>query len=248
MRGAAALAVLAMMVGSALAQTASPVAATPAAGDATSEPAQATQPADRFRGEYAIMASTLNLSESQRGSLTAILEQHEEAVDQWEQTSGDKATRLGLDLRQARQAKDEPLQQKLIAQIDELKAQRTELQVQKEAKIQVLLSPEQRLTWETFRLRREAMRRYKRAQLSQDQIVRVEQMCSLSASQVVLAPDGSARKQIRDKVFSDMSMQVLTPDQRAVLEAPVQRHHGDRPVAANVDSVPGPDAEAGHTP
>jgi len=212
----------------------------PAPKAPASQPATTTAPGQGLQGEYRILASVVHLTASQQVMLGDLARQRAKAMEDWDKAHADETTRLRLSLRQARVAKDEQAQQRLGEALGVLESQREALRQQHEAKIEQLMTADQRLAWEQFRLRRMAMRRFQRARLSEEQVQRLEQICSQMAGQVLAVESWEARQQLRNRCLESIAQQVLTLDQRQALESPIQRHRGSRPAPAGVEAVPGP--------
>jgi hypothetical protein len=99
------------------------------------------------------------------------------------------------------------------------------IETEHQAKILAVLTAEQRETWEGFRLWRDLMRRYRRAELSDEQKAQVRALADAAAKEF-LAVQGEeqeahkAKEKIQKQLRQRVEAEVLTDEQKAKLSAP----------------------------
>ena len=174
-----------------------------------------------LRGEYAIMASECQLTDAQKAALEAALAAKEEAM----KAGKEKADALKKDLAAAKEKKDEEAVKRIGGEIKALQTERGAVETEHQGKILGCLSPEQRTTWEGFKLYRGLMYRYSKAELDEGQKAKVRGLAN-EAAKKMLAVEGAGKEaeDAKDKIEKDLKASVendvLTAEQKEKLNAP----------------------------
>jgi len=169
--------------------------------------ARVRKPKSLIRGEYAIMASELKLTDEQKTKLVEIIKTQGEA----KKALSEKAAPIKKELAEAKKAKDKDKMKELGAKLKEL---RGDPKADKAA-IMALLSDEQKTAWAGFNLYRNACRKFGRAKLTDDQKQAIREICTKSGIKTTgdRKADNAALKNLIEKI----STEVLTDAQREAL-------------------------------
>jgi len=170
--------------------------------------ARVKKPKSPFRGEYAIMASLLKMTDAQKAQLTEILK----AQGASKKASAEAAKPIKIQLAAAKKAGDKAKVKELNAK---LKALRGDPKASK-AKVIAILTPEQKAEWAKFGLYRRVCSKFGRAKLTDDQKTTVRDMCAKSDVKTTgdKKADAAAMKGLTDKIAAD----VLTDAQREAIK------------------------------
>lgn len=178
---------------------------------------------DALKGEYGIMASVLQLTDEQKAKLKDALEAEKKAVEEWNTSAdGRKLADLEKAAKEARTAGNKEESKKLAEQIKPLAAARRKLQAEKQAAVLAILTAEQKIQWESFKLNRQLMGRYKKLNLTQDQEKQVKELCDAAAKEVAGATDRKAQSAVTKRLQADVEAKVLTDAQREELKKAAQ--------------------------
>lgn len=236
MRRSVASAVLAVLLvavagGQALGQT-QPAAAVeriaPPAAEAAREAASAPASQPALRGEYAILASQAALSEEQRAALAQRVAARQAALEAWDAENGEK---LEETARQARATRDPAAAEPLREQRDALRAQRAALAERHDREVLAVLTPEQRATWEAFRLNRQALRRCAGAELTDEQRAQILSLCQAAIRQAAQTEAPPAYERVQAALNETIEREVLTDAQREA----IRRRPTSRPASRPAD-------------
>jgi len=134
-----------------------------AAAKEKSEAKEKSAPA--LKGEYAIMASELKLTAEQQTEVAAKLAAREESIAAWQKDNMQKLETAQEALKKARESGDKGAAKKLGEEIKAINESRDKIMTDTAAAIRAILTPEQQQAWEGFSLYRQAMARYRKAEL-----------------------------------------------------------------------------------
>lgn len=197
-------------------------AAKPAAKEAKAKPALA--------GEWAIMASELNLSEDQKAQLAAKVQDRDTKMKAWDAEHGTKLAEAKAAAKAAREAKDKDKAAAANKEVESLTEGQAKVKTEADAAIHAILTPAQAKTWEGFTLSRTTLGSLSKAKLTDAQKAEIRARAQ-KASDSVAGNDPKARmaaaRALRDSVVAE----VLTAEQRAEI-APAAKHAADAAPAA----------------
>jgi len=173
-----------------------------------------------LRGEYAIMASELKLTDEQQKQLLEIVKARAEA----RKAKNAEAAELKKQYNEAKKAKDKAKANELRAK---LKALRGDPKADR-AKILAILTDEQKAQWSVFQLYRNVCRKFGRAKLTDDQKTAIRALCAKDASK--LTGDRKADAAVMKSLAKRISADILTDEQReAMTKKRPPRRKKDKP-------------------
>ena len=176
------------------------------------------KPKSALRGEYAIMASELKLTQEQQAKFVETIKAQSEA----KKALVEKAAPIKKELAEARKAKDKDKVKELGAKLKELQGDPKA----DKAAIMALLSDEQKAAWAGFELYRNALRKFGKAKLTDDQKKAARDICT--TSDVKLTGDRKADAAALKALTEKISTNVLTDEQRTAM-APKPKVKKDKP-------------------
>jgi len=176
-----------------------------------------------LKGEYAIMASELKLTAEQKADLAAKVKAKEEALNAWENANRDKLKAAQEAVKKGRESGDKQAAEKAAEELKTLRGAMENIQADATAAIRAVLTPEQQQAWEGFSLYRQAMARYKKADLTEDQQKKIRELCNAGGKEVA---SGKAKDEVRKTLEKDIAA-VLTPAQKEALK-PAEKAAGDK--------------------
>ncbi|MBT3202185.1 MAG: hypothetical protein HN350_19960 [Phycisphaerales bacterium] len=191
--------------------------------------ARVKKPKSPFRGEYAIMASQLKMTDAQKAQLTEIVKAQSAAKKAY----AEAAKPIQTELAAAKKAGDKTKAKELGAK---LKALRGDPKATT-AKVMAILTPEQKAEWAKFGLYRRVCSKFGRAKLTDEQKTTVRDMCTKSDIKTTgdRKADAAALKSLTDKIAAE----VLTDAQREAIK-PKPRVKKEKPAGAKKPRVKKP--------
>lgn len=176
----------------------------------------------KLRGEWAIMASELKLGDEQKAKLTEAVTAVETARSDWNKANGAKLEELNKAQKAARDANDKTKAKEISDQITALKVEQTKAIAAAEAKIQDVLTPEQKAQWQGFVVYRNLLSRFRKAELTDEQKTKVKAVAAEGAKQMATAGDAKAKSAL-SKSLEKQVTELLTPEQVAKMKAPAPK-------------------------
>ena len=171
-----------------------------------------------LRGEYAIMASTLKFTDAQKAELADKLKACAEASKKWREDNKDKLAEIKKQQAEARKNKDKDAMKKVAEQSKELRAEEAKIRGAAVAAAKAVLTDEQKQQWAGFMVYRQVMRKFKKAELTEEQDKKVREMCDAKAKDIP-EDDKKARGQAYKALSTAITDSILTADQKAKLTA-----------------------------
>ena len=181
-----------------------------------------------LRGEYAIMAKVLEFTEDQKTQLGTALTACATEAKTWRETNADKLAEIKKQQAEARKNKDKDAMKKVAEQSKALRDEEAKIKGKSIAAAKALLTPEQKAKWDGFTVYRMAMRRIKKAELTDEQDAKVRQICTAKAAEIL-----GAEKKAQGKAYKELTTaiidSVLTAEQKAKLTAkPAKKDPADK--------------------
>jgi Spy/CpxP family protein refolding chaperone len=176
-----------------------------------------------LKGEYAIMAGELKFTAEQKADLAAKVKARDEAVSAWENANRDKLKAAQETVKKARESGDKQGAEKAGEELKALRGAMEKIQADAAAAIRAVLTPEQQQAWEGFSLSRQAMARYKKVDLAEDQQKKIRELCNAAGKEVA---GGKAKDEVRKALEKDIAA-LLTPAQKDALK-PAEKAAGDK--------------------
>jgi len=185
--------------------------------------------ASALRGEYGIMASVLKFDDAQKAKLIEVVKANKTAEQEWAASAdGQKMQELSKAYAEARKGDDKEKAKSLSTQLKALKESRAKLATAGKERVMAVLSDEQKTAWAAFGLQRTAMRRYKRLNLTEDQLKQVTELCAEAVKNRPAGTDRKALAAANKKLMGDIAEKVLTDAQREELKKPVEKQPRDK--------------------
>jgi len=182
-------------------------------GEAKAKKPKGEKGGGEIRGEYAILASECNLTPEQKQELADRLKASKEAMAQWQKENGEKAKDLQAKMKAAKEAGNKEEAKRIGQELKTLMQERERLHQQNMDAVYGMLTAEQKAKWNGFKLYRQAMMRYKKLDLSEDQTAKIRALADETAKGVDPA-DRKAAKQAMMTLAEKVETGVLTPEQR----------------------------------
>ncbi len=170
-----------------------------------------------LRGEYAIMANVVGMSEQQRNRFAEKLTARNKAMAECKKKNAEKMKQLSRAMKQAKADNDEEKIKELKAGMKELKQEQKQVSEKCKAEMMSVLTPQQRNEWEGFKVYRKLMRKYGKLELTDRQKTKVRSICKEYGEKLNSASP-KEQKQITQQI-RERAEQVLTEEQRAALKA-----------------------------
>jgi len=184
------------------------------------KPTDKPKPAStELKGEYAIMAAELKLTDEQKAKLDGIIKTHKAALEAWMKDKGPKLKELQKSLGELRKAgkKDDPKVKELQDQIKPLTDEQAKMREAQQTEVMSILTDEQKAAWKVFKLYTGQCNRYRKAELTDDQKTKVKELCAAAVKDM---GDGKDRKAVAeaDKKLQAGILALLSADQKAKME------------------------------
>jgi len=193
------------------------------------KPAKAKKNRSLLRGEYSIMASVLEMDDAQKEKLVEALKANRASLEQWKAgPAGQKLAELVKAYGEARRAGEKAKLKEIAQEMTALKEAAEKLEQENKQRIMGVLTDEQKNRWAAFCVERQILRKFSKAELTEEQKKRIKDMCLAS----VKAPapdedDRKARAKATRKLAGQVEQEVLTADQRDSLKKPARREEKD---------------------
>ena len=166
-----------------------------------------------LRAAHAIMAKVCELSEDQKKEIAKIRDAGVEAAKQWKQDNAEKLKELQESLNKAKEAGDEEAIKKATAELAAVKAQLAAISKKTRAEIMAVLTDEQKAKWHKYSLFTSVKRRFKAANLTDEQIEQIKALCDKTDPNVDLSDD-KARLKVLHSLYAQVEKDILTDEQR----------------------------------
>lgn len=178
-------------------------------GTASSKPAK---DAKGLKGEYSMLEKEASLTEDQKAKLEQRVKAFEEATANWEKENGEKLKDAQAKVKESKDADAKKIVTDLTAAKEQL---RTELWKD----IDAMLTPEQLQKYEAFKLYRESMRAFSKADLTDAQKQQARDLCDSSSKDISALKDEKEIKTAKANLQGKIEA-LLTPEQKAAMAAP----------------------------
>lgn len=169
--------------------------------------------------EFDLMVRELKLTAEQQAKVGEKFQAMEKALADWDKENLARFEKIEEAIENARKAGNSDEVQRLFQQKTDLKDERAKLAEKFMREILALLTPEQQLEWEGFKLYQQMVARYKALKLTDDQLVKLRELCRQSAKEETATRDKDGNvATVRAKLIKDIREQVLTQEQRDKLD------------------------------
>jgi Spy/CpxP family protein refolding chaperone len=169
-------------------------------------------------GVTAKLVDELKLDDATRAKFNEQLKANRTALGEWMKTNGEKLKLLRKDMAEARKNRDKDKAKLLGTEMKALYGGRAKVEAEGNEKLMALLTDEQKSAWSGLGLSMKVLGRYRRCKLTEDQVVKVREMCVAAAKEI---GDGKDRKAVgvaMRKLNGEIVKDVLTDEQRAKMK------------------------------
>jgi len=167
------------------------------------------------------LARECKLTAKQQADAKEKLKAHEAALAAWDKANAQKVEAAEAAAKDARAGSDADAKKKTSAELRALRTAREESAAQATAAVLTVLTPEQKAAWDGYQLYRSIAARYRRAELTEEQLAKVKAGCAVAAKQLAEIGDDPkakrAERAITSKLRWAIDVFVLTPEQREAL-------------------------------
>lgn len=163
------------------------------------------------------MTKVLALNDDMQAKVKAKVDAGKAAMDKWATDNKDKMDQNQKDMKAAREASDKAAGAKAQEAQKALEADRAKLMWDSQQDTLSLLTPEQRLTWQSYVVAKGAKTMFAKVELTDAQNAKIDELSKDAGKQVVDAKDAKAVNEIQMKFSKSVRETVLTDDQRAKL-------------------------------
>lgn len=189
---------------------------------AVAAPREAKSAADEVQEEQSLIARECKLSGEQQTALAERFKLKQAALEAWDKANADKLKAAEEAAKTARQGTDEAAKRKAGSDMRTLKTERTQSAAEADKAILAVLTEQQRITFEGVKLAESTLPRYRKANLTDDQVTKVKAACAIAAKDLSGFPgddkkDKQGRTTIQKSLKWAIDNVILTPEQRAVI-------------------------------
>ncbi|MHC4200361.1 MAG: hypothetical protein ACYSU0_10240 [Planctomycetota bacterium] len=161
------------------------------------------------------------LSEDQQADVRAKIKARDEILAKWDTENAEKMQAAETAAQDAKDAGDADKRKEASRTLRDLRTEREESAGDAGAEILKVLTPEQKAAWQGYLLYQSTVKRYRRAELDEEQQKKIRDACDVAAKELGEvdqdAKPGKAQKAISEKLRWAIDVFVLTGDQREAL-------------------------------
>ncbi|MBC8374253.1 MAG: hypothetical protein ISS69_00990 [Phycisphaerae bacterium] len=162
------------------------------------------------------------LTDKQQTAVKEKIKARDAALAAWDKTNAEKVQAAETAAKDARGKQDADAKKTTGAQLRELKNARNEAGAQTTAAVMAVLTPKQKTDWDTYQLYKSTIARYRKAELTEEQLARVKLACAAAAKEIGELDDSDSKYkkvagQINKQLRWAIDVLVLTPPQREAL-------------------------------
>jgi len=173
---------------------------------------------------YDQLVRECKLTAEQQAKAKAKIKAHDDALAAWDKANAEKMTAAEAAGKEARSGQDADAKKKATTELRTLRKAREEAGAEAAAAVLTVLTPEQKTAWGAYQLYRSIAGRYRRAELTEEQLAKVKAACAFAAKDLAEIDDSDskakkARGAVSQKLQWAINALVLTPEQRKTLAA-----------------------------
>jgi hypothetical protein len=175
--------------------------------------------------ELEAMIRECGLSEAQQAKLRSAAEAYRAEAQAWEKANADKIAAAQKAIDAARLARDRNAYIKALTDAIPLRQQQFELGEKFQKSVLEILTPDQQVSWEGYLLWQEMSQWLDRMKPTPEQTAKLRPLCNATAKDLLAVKTEDeegvkARQAIGQKLLETVKTQVLTEEQRKMLETP----------------------------
>jgi len=195
------------------------VAATVEAGERGGRRGRGREPE---QSQFDLMVGECKLTDEQQSALKAKIKARDDALAAWNTANAEKIKTVEDATKAARSGTDADAKKKAGQDMRALQAERAAATADADAAILTVFTAEQKAKWQAFLLYQNVMQRYRKAEVTAEQIAKIKTICAVACKELSAvegdADDKTARKErsaIDGKLRWAIEHVILTPEQRA---------------------------------
>jgi hypothetical protein len=190
-------------------------------------------------------------TDEQQKTLKEKLKAKQDAWEAWDKANAEKMTAAQTAAAAARKGADTDAKKKTNEDLKALQAEREQAAAEADKAILAVLTDDQKRRWAGAQLAQTTLAKYKKSNLTDDQIAKIKSACVIAANDLsAFTGDDKKDKQGRTTVEKSLKWAIdnviLTPDQRGEPRKPAGTPAAPAPAAPApaADAPPAPDAKA----
>jgi hypothetical protein len=162
------------------------------------------------------------LTDKQQTAVKEKIKARDAVLATWDKTNAEKVQSAEAAAKDARGKQDAEARKTASAKLRELKTARREAGAQTTAAVLALLTPEQKTAWDACQLYKSTVARYRKAELTEEQLGKVKIACAAAAKEIGEIDESESKPRkilnaINKKLRWAIDVLVLTPPQREAL-------------------------------
>jgi len=162
------------------------------------------------------------LTDKQQTAVKEKIKARDAVVAAWDKANAEKVQLAEAAAKDARGKQDAEAKKTTGAKLRELKTARREAGAQTTAAVMALLTPKQKSAWDTYQLYKSTIARYRKAELTEEQLAKVRIACAAAAKEIGEIDENQSKPKrisnaVNKKLRWAIDVLVLTPLQREAL-------------------------------
>lgn len=159
------------------------------------------------------------LTDKQQADVKEKIEARDAALAAWDKANAEKVQTAETAAKDARGKQDAEARKTTGAQLRELRTARQESGAQATAAVMTVLTPKQKTAWDTYQLYKSTIARYRKAELTEEQLAKVKIACAAAAKEIGEIDENESKPkkivgEVNKKLRWAIDVLVLTPMQR----------------------------------
>jgi len=169
------------------------------------------------------------LTAKQQADAKAKVKARDAVLAAWDKANAEKMQAAEAAAKEARAGSDADARKKTSGELKALRTAREESAAEASRAVLAILTPEQKAAWDAYQLYRSIAARYRRAELTEEQLAKIKAGCAIAAKELgeIGEDDPKAKRaerEITNKLRWGIHAFVLTPEQREALgKSPARR-------------------------
>ena len=175
-----------------------------------------------------VLVRECKLPAQQQEAVKAKIKARDEALAKWDAANGEKVAAAEAAAKEARSGGDADKKKQTSAALRELRTAREQSAAEASAAVLATLTDDQKAAWGAYELYKSLAGRYRRVELSEEQIAKVKLACRFAAKDIAgIDPDDSKAKRVKGEVNKKLQWAinalVLNDEQRTMMAAAPKR-------------------------
>ena len=171
--------------------------------------------------QIVLMAKELKLTTAQTTKMQQKIDALHASIAKWSAANKEKKELYDKQLQTATKLNNKALIKAKIDQIMKLQQERNDLIAKRSKEVIDVLTPEQKLAWDVFKLQEGICNRYRTINLTEAQRMKIKTLCTTAVvkAKKLRRDNQKGRLDLHKRLIADIEKSVLTSAQRAQLKA-----------------------------